>query len=277
MCVMARKAIATVWQAKISGYNGGGLRMARGELKTTVEKMLARYRLTSTSSKNTVNQLLLPESLRLLPLLALSFTKSPALRVSKPQNRDVSWKGSPSPDADGRARWLQHINRATPRALSAAIYPTVYSLRQMLDGARPVPLDASVASLEGDDVHVIFTGFDTYLLVGKQASPRLREEVFGAPPPVRGIPQGPADAQGAAPHIRELTRTVHGAEAPSDAPLRVAMAGHDDPSGRNEGRIEKILGALVDDGPMYGDGYRTFLRTTNTKVMARMKDMQMMF
>ena len=92
------------------------------------------------------------------------------------------------------------------------------------------------------------------MMVGKQASPWLREEVFGGPPPARGIPRGPADGHEAASPIRELTGTARGAGAPSDAPLRVAMAGHDDPSGQNAGRIEKILGALVDGGSIVVSG-----------------------
>ena len=109
-----------------------------------------------------------------------------------------------------------------------------------------------VASLKGDYVHVIFTRFDMYLLIRKQASLWLQRRSSGSPPPAHGIPRTPADGHGAASHIQELTEIARGAWAPSD--VRVAVAGHDDPSGQNAGRIEKILGALVDGGSIVVSG-----------------------
>ena len=106
-CVLARKAVdelgfvGAVESSTFAGLGSsssskGSLLKARELLITECVKILACYRKNTVASQSPKGQLILPETLKLLPLFILSMLKSTAVRSSVPRNR-TNRNAPPSP------------------------------------------------------------------------------------------------------------------------------------------------------------------------------------
>lgn len=180
-----------VWQA----WSEPLPRVRDGITRATVE-MLYQYRHTCASS-SPPGQLILPESLKLLPLYALALLKSDALRLNPPEAGRA--QGLPDPTADTRAAALHTFLSASEKELVHSTYPRLHELvglggqggRDSGAEARAVRLvrinGCSAESLAGDGVFVLDGWSTLYVYVGRDVGREVWLGLFGREGP-------PADA-----------------------------------------------------------------------------------
>jgi protein transport protein SEC24 len=139
--------------------------------------VLAAYRKYCASSTSP-GQLILPESLKLLPVFVLALSKSLMLR---PGN-DIT--------ADDRAFYMALFNSAGPAITTPLIYPRLYALHKIGDEygipdtegriVLPTPLRLTTDGLDADGAYLVENGVDMFLWLGRNTSPVLINELQSA-------------------------------------------------------------------------------------------------
>lgn len=195
---------------------GATLGDARAVARGGAIDLLAAYR-RFAAQQSDPNQLLLPESLQLLPLYALGIEKSPLLRAQAP--------------LDARAAWAARALAEGAEDVQATLYPRLIAIDDVIDpiqglkphartsdandlsadqtnpadqttasspyaslpaGLRPLALlparlPLTAAALDPAKVHLLEDGREAVLRVGPAADPALVRALLGvdAPPPER--------------------------------------------------------------------------------------------
>jgi protein transport protein SEC24 len=185
--IMTRQAVSDVIPTD------DGLKSARYNVFDQCVSILANYRLHTNARTSSSGQLILPESLQLLPLFCLSLRKSRMFRQSL-QNNTPSVK--PSPTADERAYHLFYASMVSPNIALQSIHPNVFQISDMRarDGEwitppvlqanklvdedvisasmRPVcqlpkSTNPSITCLDENGMYILDDRFALYLFVGK--------------------------------------------------------------------------------------------------------------
>jgi protein transport protein SEC24 len=140
-------------------------------------EVLAAYRKYCASSTSP-GQLILPESLKLLPIFVLALSKSIMLRPGNDIN------------ADDRAFYMALFNSAGPSITTPLIYPRLYSLHKLGEEfgvpygegrvILPTPLRLSADNLDADGAYLVENGVDMFLWLGRNAPPPLVNELQSA-------------------------------------------------------------------------------------------------
>ena len=120
--LMSRQAVSDVIPSE------DGLKSARFNVFDQCVTILANYRMNTNARSSSSGQLILPESLQLLPLFCLSLRKSRMFRHSL-QSNTPSVK--PSPTADERAYHLFYASMVTPNIALQCIHPNVFQISDM--------------------------------------------------------------------------------------------------------------------------------------------------
>ena len=120
--LMSRQAVSDVMPSD------DGLKSARFNVFDQCVSILANYRMHTNARTSSSGQLILPESLQLLPLFCLSLRKSRMFRHSL-QTNTPSVK--PSPTADERAYHLFYAAMASPSIALQCIHPNVFQISDM--------------------------------------------------------------------------------------------------------------------------------------------------
>jgi protein transport protein SEC24 len=247
--------------------------------------MLAAYR-RYCAANSSAGQLILPESLKLLPLYLAAATKLSAFVVNRPLGRPASGR-SPFSEAlvraDARAAALVALGSLPTHRMVPTIYPRVFRVDSLpeavgvpppctpmvsptAEGESPLSLDAllavplpphtfpSAAPIASTGVYVIDAHAMTLILVGADVAPDELEELLGAPS-VDALP--PAELRALGPHssrrLRNIVGSLRARRAGAAIPLRVV--GPDDAAGR-----AAALELLVEDQtPASGSGSRSYV------------------
>lgn len=174
--------------------------------------MLAVYRKFCASSSAS-GQLILPESLKLLPLFGLSLTKATALRAGT----DVT--------VDERSARIAQACRLSVSASLSCVYPTLYAIP--LDGELPALPPPTVAlsseKLQHSSVYLLDSGLQMFLWFGSAVERAVIEQLVG-----------PASLKGLDCSSLELRPAESGRLA---ATVRAAAAAVDLPPGPRRGRL----------------------------------------
>jgi len=140
---------------------------SRGAVLNKCIEILNNYR-GSLQNKNAHSnqQLLVPDSLRLLPLYTLALIKNISLR--------------PNVRSDERAFGTMLI-RTLPTQLSTPfLYPNFYSLNQLPSGNEPLPtLELSSEKLDRTGAFLLDDGQALFMWIGRDISPAFLSLVFG--------------------------------------------------------------------------------------------------
>ena len=152
--------------------------------------ILSTYRKVATGS---LQQLLLPETLRLLPLFCMGLMKSPMLRPSIPTRLQNLSAVVLRPCSDERAYFNFHASQASPSSALLLAYPRVFPLTGLKSGAGewvestgpelpglvklPNALFPTMETLEDDGVYLIDGGLRLYLWIGRDVPPDVRTAV----------------------------------------------------------------------------------------------------
>jgi len=163
---------------------------AREHLINAVVNILAAYR-RSCATNAAPGQLILPESLKLLPYFTMCLLKSVALRSN--QNDSARAQGvGPDPSADERAWHHQAIMSMPVSTVIKYLSPRLFSLHDMeltvgqQDPTRPsgctvMPkqYSASCEHLSPNSAFLLDTGFVSYIYLGRETPDALLYELFG--------------------------------------------------------------------------------------------------
>ncbi|KAL7549825.1 hypothetical protein ACHAWF_013085, partial [Thalassiosira exigua] len=180
-------AVAT--RMAILDLDDGALESARKGIFDKCASILARYRAHTSARSSPAGQLILPESLQLLPLFCLSLRKGRMLRDSAVPYRP------PFPTADERAYHLFYGRRASPHMSLQCVHPNLLQVSDMRakDGEWATPpalglggcvdevlaaamrptcqlprsMNPSIACLDERGMYVLDDRFAFYLFVGK--------------------------------------------------------------------------------------------------------------
>ena len=184
--IFTRQAITDVEDPNV------GFHAARLNVFDKTVSILANYRMHTTAKTSPTSQLVLPETLQLLPMFALSLRKSRLLRCSligAPGKR-------PFPNADERAYHMFYGRNVSPNMSLQCVHSNVFQLSEMrtLDGEWRVPptletskyagekaiaasmqptcqlprgINPSIACLDEKGMYILDDRFAFYLIIGK--------------------------------------------------------------------------------------------------------------
>ncbi|WPT14116.1 Protein transport protein Sec24-like CEF [Picochlorum sp. SENEW3] len=150
------------------GIPGKSLSFSKDIIHKSAIGTLLAYRKHCASSSSS-GQLILPESLKLLPLFCLGLMKLPCFRTDS--------------RADARAVWMSRLLSLPIDRLLPAVHPRFVRVPVELAGENDVPmperLPLSAEKLSLDSIYVLENGFDLFVLVGRDVAPNTMEAVLG--------------------------------------------------------------------------------------------------
>ena len=250
------------------------LSATRDALVKTCVDVLYEYRV-ACASKSPAGQLILPESIKLLPLLAVGALKGPLLRGGA----DESGAG---PDACDRAATLEAALVAPTAALAKVAYPRLYAIAP---GAEAPVLEAAASSGDaevdaGDGrAFLLDAGHQFYVKLPERLAPAARDQLLGALGAARPRPRARDDRgrgtplEGAlAPLADALDRD--GLRAPAlrlvDEPAFAGQAAVGDAAHRHRRAATAFANLLVEDKTIHGMSYVDFLCSIHRQIQTKM-------
>jgi len=157
-------------------------------------KFLAAYRMDSVA---VYEQLLLPDTLQLLPLFCMCLMKSPMLRPGVPTRIGGTDSVTIRPSSDTRAFFIWHASRSTPMTALMLVYPRIFYVDFLTSGMGdwqiaevpehigfvrlPNPVAPSIEALEDDGIYLIDNGLRIFLYIGKDVDDELKQAARGRP------------------------------------------------------------------------------------------------
>ncbi|KAJ0171020.1 hypothetical protein K1T71_013219 [Dendrolimus kikuchii] len=147
-------------------------RQIREGLSARCAKSLAAYR-RHCASPSSAGQLVLPESMKLLPLFTSCILRSDAI------------SGGADITCDDRSCAMYRASTADVSTSVVYTYPRLLPLHRVAGGERgcPPPLRASVDKMNEHGVYLLENGVHMLLWVGSQAPPDFIRDVFGVSAP----------------------------------------------------------------------------------------------
>ena len=147
----------------------------RDKINKAATGTLVAYRKHCASSSSSSGQLILPESLKLIPLFCLGLQKLPGFRTDA--------------RADGRAVWLSRIASLPLDRLLPAVHPRLLRISLEVSsepsssssGEPSIPdfLPLSAEHLDSTGVYLLENGYDIFLYVGRDVAPAAVEQLLG--------------------------------------------------------------------------------------------------
>lgn len=200
--IMTRQAISDLEDSNV------GLHKARSNLFDKTVSILTNYRMNTTAKSSPSGQLILPETLQLLPLFCLSLRKSRLLRYSligAPNER-------PFPNADERAYHIFYGRMVSPNMSLQCVHPNLFQVSDMrtLDGEwrkpptlepnknagekaiaasmrptcqLPKSINLSIACLGDKGMYILDDRFAFYLFIGKDVPEEMWRDLLSVETP----------------------------------------------------------------------------------------------
>ncbi|RHY64555.1 hypothetical protein DYB38_003474, partial [Aphanomyces astaci] len=212
-------------------------------------QVLSNYR-KHCATNSSSGQLILPESLKLLPLYTLATLKSRALRNNLTGQQA---RGLIDVRADERVMLLHLLNSFPVEHAVSAVYPKMYALHDLTeevgtlddkgDLILPAALPPTAEKLEENGLFLLHSSTYMYLFIGAKTNPTLLEDVFGVPhidtseQSVNLV--GDTDQSGV---LRTQIQAVIGylqLQSPVPSPLEIMS--------KSDWRSNRFLSALVED------------------------------
>ena len=202
--IMTRQAISD-----LDREDGSSLHLARENVFRNCVSILANYRLHTTARSSPPGQLILPESLQLLPLFCLSLRKSRMFRHSL---QKAAFSAKPFPTADERAYHIFYGGILSPNVAFQCVHPNLLQVSDMRardgDWITPPSLDAnkfmeedviaasmrpvcqlpksknpSIACLDDSGMYILDDRFAFYLYIGKDVPEEKWRDLFSVTSP----------------------------------------------------------------------------------------------
>ncbi|CAF0790089.1 unnamed protein product [Adineta ricciae] len=139
----------------------------RDNIITQAANMLACYR-KNCAQATTAGQLILPETLKLLPVYVTALIKCDALT------------GTQTVTTDDRSLLMQRIMSMDIKGTFAYLYPRIYALHDLDENNLPPPMIRCLYErLSESGAYVIENGLVMYIWLGSQVNPTFVQSVFG--------------------------------------------------------------------------------------------------
>jgi len=152
------------------------MHQVRESVVNATVKMLYTYRKMCASASTAAGQLILPESLKLLPLYALSLTKSGVLRAGT----DVR--------ADERSFLMAQAIRMPVQCSVAFVYPRLFAMHALDESVGALEADSSpylptttplsLEKLEADGIFLMDDGLSFFVWVGRSVPAEALEQLL---------------------------------------------------------------------------------------------------
>jgi len=201
--ILTRQAISD-----IDRKDEGSLHIARDNVFQNCVSILANYRMHTTARTSPDSQLILPESLQLLPLFCLSLRKNRMFRHSLHKTMPSS---KPFPTADERAYHISCGRMVLPNLALQSVHPNLLQISDMRtrDGEwitpptletnnfideevitasmravcqLPKSMNPSISCLDADGMYILDDRFAFYLFVGTNVAEEKWREFFSVSP-----------------------------------------------------------------------------------------------
>jgi len=291
--IMTRQAVSD-----LEDRNEGSLNKARTNVFLKCVEILANYRMHTTARTSPEGQLVLPESLQLLPLFCLSLRKSRLLR-----NSSIPFK-RPFPSADERAYHIFYGRMALPSMSLQCVHPNLFQVSDMrsLDGEwitppaletnlyagenaiaasmrrvcqLPKSMNPSIACLDEKGMYILDDRFAFFLFIGKEVPEEHWKELLSVSTPsgahrvggdwITNVPMGSMAiaATESGRKLRNILRQLRALNSPN--PTLAMSARHTHPPlilvfvGRGSVFEEEMDSLLVDDPDDHEKSYVDFL------------------
>lgn len=265
---------------------------ARGWLNFIITEILYKYR-TNCSAQSPRGQLILPESLKLLPLYVLGMRKHPALMENNPAaasnggggggagggaTRTLGGAVKVSVRADERAFELRRLRAMPVRNTINTLYPRLYSLHTLQDSDElddpidtsvdigcqlPRSLSATSEVFDSEGVYLMDDGCTLWLYICRSAPHEWLEEWFAVPAHSRPSHVSFRLASDTACKISSLVEALR-AINPHKAELKVIWA--DEPPSFNSNRFSI---RLVEDSIFGAMSYVDYLCRLHSKITSK--------
>ena len=296
--IMTRQAVSDV------NLSDDGLKSTRYNVFDLCVSILANYRLHTNARSSSSGQLILPESLQLLPLFCLSLRKSRMFRHSL-QTNTPSVK--PFPTADERAYHIFYASMVSPNIALQCIHPNVFEVSDMRnrDGdwitppilesnklleeevtaasMRPVcqlpkSTNPSMTCLDETGMYILDDRFALYLFVGKDVTEQKWREFIHVEPKMDGkenrggVPVGSLSlaSTNSGNKLRSILRQLRVMNAPNPTIALNSRPTHAPLIlvfvGRGSVFEEEMDSLLVDDPDMHEKSYVDFLCTLHKAI-----------
>lgn len=236
--------------------------------------VLFNYRKFCASSSAS-GQLILPESLKLLPLYTLATLKSRALRENIMGNPP---RGFIDVRADERVMMMGLLNSLPVEFCVSAVYPKLYSVHDLAedcctldeDGKFLLPhqLPPTAEKLDEEGIFLLHSAMCCYIYIGPKVSADLLLELFGVDHAdtaeqtlhLFGAPETEAsdgDTMTARERLRSLVEYLN-STIPISQPLEILS--------KNDWRANRFMSALVEDRTRNDVSYVEFLVQVHKKI-----------
>lgn len=235
--------------------------------------VLFNYRKYCASSSSS-GQLILPESLKLLPLYTLATLKSRALRGNLVGNPP---RGFIDVRADERVMMMGLLNSLPVEFCVSAVYPKLYSVHDLADDCcsldedgkfiLPPQLPPTAEKLDEEGIFLLHSAMCCYIYIGPKASPELLLELFGVDhadtaeqtlnlfETLEG--EGDGNGMSARERLRSLVEYLN-STIPISQPLEILS--------KNDWRANRFMSALVEDRTRNDVSYVEFLVQVHKKI-----------
>ncbi|KAF4318144.1 hypothetical protein G195_008623 [Phytophthora kernoviae 00238/432] len=238
--------------------------------------VLFNYRKHCASSSSS-GQLILPESLKLLPLYTLATLKSRALRGNLMGNPP---RGFIDVRADERVMMMGLLNSLPVEFCVSAVYPKLYSVHDLADDCAtldedgkfilPPQLPPTAEKLDEAGIFLLHSAMCCYIYIGPKAPSDLLLEFFGvehADTAEQTLnlfetldsepPEGDGEGMSARERLRSIVEYLN-STIPISQPLEILS--------KNDWRANRFMSALVEDRTRNDVSYVEFLVQVHKKI-----------
>ncbi|KAF0695512.1 Aste57867_13682 [Aphanomyces stellatus] len=264
-----RMSVKLIRDKSIMSGNGQAV---KEKLVDDCVQVLTNYR-KHCATNSSSGQLILPESLKLLPLYTLASLKSRALRNNLTGQQA---RGIIDVRADERVMLLHILNTVPVEHAVSAVYPKMYALHDLTEEVGtlnekgqmilPAPLPPTAEKLEENGLFLLHSSTFLYLFIGAKTNPTLLEEVFGVSHVDTSEQSinlvGPAEQAGV---LREQIQAVVShlqMQSPVPVPLEIMT--------KSDWRSVRFLSSLVEDRTRNEVSYVEFLCQVHKKIQYKM-------
>nr|CCA24681.1 protein transporter Sec24 putative [Albugo laibachii Nc14] len=231
--------------------------------------VLYNYRKHCASS-SLAGQLILPESLKLLPLYTLSTLKSVALR---PNVTGSASRGFVDVRADDRVMMLGLLNTLPVEWSVSAVYPKLYRLHDMAEECGsfdedgqfllPLQLPPTAEKLEEDGLFLLHSAMCCYLYIGPRVNGEVLTALFGtdqvdtAEKTLSLFETQSSSDESFRSRVCDIVEYLN-STTPMSQPLEILT--------KNDWRLNQFMSALVEDRTRNDVSYVEFLVQVHKKI-----------
>ncbi|VVA14675.1 PREDICTED: transport [Prunus dulcis] len=228
------------------------LMQVRERLTDRCIRILCSYR-KFCATVSSSGQLVLPETLKLLPLYILALTKSTGLRAAG--------------KLDERSFWINYVSSVSTPLAIALVYPRMVAIHDLLsktdESPFPPAIPLSSEHISDEGIYLLENGEDCLIYIGNSVDPDMLTKLFGISS-VDEIPTQFVLQQHDNPFSKKLNDLINEIRRQRCSYLRLKLCKKGDPSGM------LFFSYIVEDKSLNGLSYIEFLIHIHRQIQMKM-------